>query len=115
MAVNPAILIESARVVNSATSIGGPVSPTKWLLKRTVFTNTDSSAREITVYRVSSGDTPVSANIVIDSQTLAAAGSTGCTYVAVELADMVLNPGDKLYALADVTNVVNVTASGFTF
>lgn len=115
MAVNPAILIESARVTNAAASIGGPTSPTKWLLKRTVFTNTDTTARSITVYRVPSGGTPVSANIVIDAQTLQPAGETGCTYVAVELADMVLNPGDKLYALADVTNVVNVTASGFTF
>ena len=115
MAINPAILIASTQLAAAATSIGGPTSPAQWLLKRTVFTNTDTASRTITVHRVPNGGSALAANKVINAFVLSASGSVGDTYVAIELTDMVLASGDKLYALSDSANKVNVTASGFTF
>jgi len=115
LAINPAILIPSTQLANTATSIGGPTAPAQWLLKRTVFTNADTVAHTIKVHRVPNGGSATAANVVINTFTLSPGGSPGDTYVAVELTDMVLASGDKLYALADAATEVNVTASGFTF
>lgn len=80
------------------------------LIRSVVFTNTDVAARTITVHRVPSAGSATTGNRVISAFSL----SAGQAYVAPELANMVLAPGETLQALASVTSVVNIAASGFT-
>lgn len=115
MALQPALLIASTALPNAVASQGGPTSPAHWLLKRTVFTNTAAAAHSITVHHVPNGGAVATANMVIDAFVLGPAGQPGSTYVAAELTDMVLNPGDTLQAFSDTANVINITSSGFTF
>lgn len=115
MTINPALLVASSQLAAAEASIGGPSAPSHWLIKRAVFTNTDTSARSVTVYRVPSGGAAGTGNIVFSAHVVNIAGTSGDTYVAPELTDMVLNPGDTLHAFADSANKVNVTISGFTY
>lgn len=78
------------------------------IIKSAVFTNTDVAARTITVHRVASAGSAAATNIVINAFTL----SAGQAYVAAELANMVLNPGETLQALASTAAVVNIAVSG---
>lgn len=80
------------------------------IIKSAVFTNTDVAARTITVHRVPNGGSATTGNRVITAFSLAA----GQAYVAPELANMVLAPGETLQALASVTSVVNIAVSGLT-
>lgn len=80
------------------------------IIKSAVFTNTDSSARTITVHRVPNAGSATTGNRVISAFSL----SAGQAYVAPELANMVLAPGETLQALASVTSVVNIAVSGLT-
>ncbi len=115
MALSPSLLVASLQLPNAVASIGGPLTPTHWLIQRAVFTNVDTAARSITVHRVPSAGTAVAANELIGAFVLNPVGQPGHTYIATELAAMVLNPGDTIQAFADVASKVNVTISGFTY
>ena len=115
MALYPVLLLASTQLPNAVASQGGPTSPTKWLVKRAVFTNTDTAAHTITVHHVPNGGSPSAGNIVIEVYGLGPQGQPGHTYVAAELTDMIFNSGDTLQCFSDTANVVNVTVSGFTF
>ncbi len=79
------------------------------VIRATVY-NTDTVARQITVYRVPSGGSAATANIILSG----AGGRVmpGQELILNALAGMVLNAGDAIYALADVTSVVNFFMSG---
>lgn len=78
------------------------------IIKKAVFTNTDSAARTITVHRVPSAGSATSGNMIISALSL----SAGQTYDATELGNMVLTPGATLQALASTGSVVNLFVSG---
>lgn len=115
MALYPVLLLASTQLPNAVASQGGPTSPTKWLIKRVVFTNTDTAAHTITAHHVPNGGAAGAGNIVLEAYGLGPQGQPGHTYVAVEFTDMVFNSGDTFQAFADSANLVNVTISGFTF
>lgn len=87
-----------------------PVNSLGQVLRATVY-NTDTVARQITVYRVTSGGSPGTTNIILSG----AGGRVmpGQELIINALAGMVLNPGDTIQALADVTSVVNFFMSGY--
>ncbi|CAB4142365.1 hypothetical protein UFOVP1414_65 [uncultured Caudovirales phage] len=109
MAIVPALLTASVQLGATAASIYTTPAQGQTLIKRAVFTNVDTSPRTITVHRVPVSGSASNANRVISSFRL----SPGQSYVAVELANMVLNAGDSIQAFADTANLVNVTMSGF--
>ena len=78
------------------------------VIKRAVFSNTDSAAHTITLNVVASGGSSSAANQVVNARALAA----GETYVSPELAGVVLSPGDMIRGLADAASKVTVTVSG---
>lgn len=80
------------------------------IIKNVTFTNTDVAARTITVHRVPSGGSATTGNRIISAYSL----SAGQAYVAPECANLVLDPGETLQALASSAGVVNIAASGFT-
>jgi hypothetical protein len=110
MTIQPAVLTPSTQLGNTAAAIYTTPALGQAVIKRAVFTNIDTVPHTITVHRVPSGGSATIANRVISAYRL----TPGQAYVAVELANMVLNGGDMIQALADTANQVNVTMSGFT-
>jgi hypothetical protein len=96
----------TAAAVAYATASGA----SKVIIKQATFTNTDTVARTITVYRVPSGGAAAAGNLIIQAQSL----SAGQSYDPPSLKNMVLNPGETLQALASTAAVVNVFVSGLT-
>lgn len=80
------------------------------IVKKVVFTNTDTVARTITVHRVPNGGVANTGNMIIKELSLTA----GMTYDATMCGNMVLTPGATLQALASTGGVVNLFISGLT-
>ena len=111
MSITPALLTPSAALPNATASFYTTPATGQTMVRRAVFTNTDTVPHTVTVNRVPSGGAAATANQVISAYRLA----PGQAYVAVELTNMVLNGGDALYGVCDTAAKVNVTMSGITF
>jgi hypothetical protein len=98
-------LTASAAALFTVPGAGG-----RYIIKKAVFTNTDASARTITVHRVPSGGSATTANMVLQAFSV----SSGQTYEATSLGNMVLTTGDSIQALASTTSVVNYFVSGLS-
>jgi len=105
--ITPANLCNSTLTASAATYVTAS-GTSNIVIKSAVFTNTDASARTITVHRVASGGSATTGNRVITAFSL----SAGQAYVAPELTNMVLAPGETLQALASSASVVNIQVSG---
>lgn len=81
------------------------------VVKSALFTNVTGSAATITVYRVPSGDTPGSDNALLLSFSIAA----NAAYIARELQNVVLGPGDSIQAKASAGGAINAWLDGFVF
>lgn len=103
----PSNLANSTLTASAATYVTAGGTSTI-IIKSAVFTNTDASARTITVHRVPSGGSATTGNRVISAFSI----NAGQAYVAPELVNMVLAPGETLQALASTTSVVNIQVSG---
>ena len=110
MTTTPAILCPSTQLGASVATLYASQANGTAIVKRAVFTNTDTVTHKITVYRVPSGGTPGASNILIN----ALAVSAGQAYVSPELSSMVLIGGDSIQAFADTASKVNAVISGFT-
>ena len=101
----PIALTTSNQQLNSTIPAGG-----LQVIKRAVFTNITGGTVGFTVYvQRGGGGSPPTTDIVIYAQSL----SSGQAYTAPELASLVLNPGDALWAQCSVNNSVVAIASGF--
>ena len=110
MAITPAVFQPGIQLTASPVAIYTVPSVGQSVIRRAVFTNTDTSPRTITVHRVPNAGSASTSNRVISAFRL----SPGQAYIATELSNMVLNAGDSIQALADTTSVVNAFISGFT-
>lgn len=97
-------VLTTAAVALYSTPINGQA-----IFTRTVFTNGSTSPRLLTVNVVRSGSTLAAGNVVIAGMVLSAKQA----YVAVELAGLTLESGDKLYANSDGASAVNGIGSGW--
>jgi hypothetical protein len=110
MTVSPATIWGPLQLTGSAAILGSAVPANGFqIIKRAVFTNLDNVPVAITVYVVRSGGTAGPTNELISAYPL----SAGQAYPSPELANMVLNPGDAIYALASIAGQVTTVASGF--
>lgn len=82
------------------------------IIKRAVFTNTSAGARTITAHVVPSGQAVSNATMLINGQSLAIPPGAGSSYVAPELAGIVLNGGDTLQCFADAGASVTLNVNG---
>jgi hypothetical protein len=89
----------------------GPVN-TATIIKRAVFTNTSAGARTITAHVVPSGSTVSNATMLINGQSLSIPPGAGSSYVAPELAGVVLSGGDTLQCFADAAAGVTMSVNG---
>lgn len=110
MTIQPAVLTAGTQLTNSAASIYTVPVNGQAVIRRAVFTNVDTVPRLLTVHRVPNGGSALAANMVVQARRL----TPGESYVAVELANMVLNGGEAIYALADANTAINAFMSGLT-
>ena len=104
----PAALQPGIQLTATAAAIITCAANTQVIVKRAVFTNVTAGAITITVYRVPSAGTPGATNTLIGDYSI----SANTSYVSPELANMVLNPGDTVQALASAATSINAFASG---
>ena len=110
MTIQPAVFQSGVQLGAAATIICTIATNVTAIIKRVTFTNTDTAARTITIYRVPKAGTPGPTNIIIDVYPL----SAGQDYSPVALSGLVLLAGESLQGVSDVASKVNAFASGFT-
>src|SRR5438132_3108288 len=82
------------------------------VIKRAVFTNTSAGNRAVSAHVVPSGATASNSTLILNGQELTAPPGIGSSYVAPELAGVVLNAGDTLQCFADAAAGVTLTVNG---
>lgn len=88
----------------AAAQFTGPAN-TVTVIKRAVFTNTSAGNRAVSAHVVPSGATASNSTLILNGQELTIPPGVGSSYVAPELAGVVLNAGDTLQCFADGTGV----------
>lgn len=110
MTIQTAVLCPSTQVTNTAVTYVTGSASQKTVITRARATNSDTAtAYTLTVYRVPSGGSAATGNILINARSIA----PGATDLLPELQGMVLGAGDTIQALASTTLKINFTASGF--
>lgn len=89
----------------------GPVN-TVTIIKRAVFTNTSAGVRTVTAHVVPSAGAVANSTMLINGQSLAIPPGAGSSYVAPELAGVVLGAGDTLQCFADAAAGVTMNVNG---
>jgi hypothetical protein len=111
MAISLAVLAPSTPLPATATLLyTSPGGALHTLVKNGTFSNVTGTAASLTVYRVASGGTAGTTNELIPGISIAA----NSTYVSGELRDMILEPGDTIWALGSAANAINASLSGYT-
>lgn len=112
MTVRAVVIARNVQLPASvAAQFTGPAN-TVTVIKRVVFTNTSAGNRAVTAHVVPSGATASNSTLVLNGQELTAPPGVGSSYVAPELAGVVLNAGDTLQCFADAAASITLTANG---
>lgn len=80
--------------------------------KKVTVTNTTTNPVTITVYKVASGGTPSSSNLLVNGLTIPGSGTNGGVKEIYEVENQTLLAGDSLYAMAGTAAVLNLNVSG---
>ncbi len=108
MAITAKPLFESTQLGTSASTLYTAPASTKTIIDKFTVTNTDSSARTVTIHLVPSAGSASTANKIVDALSVAAN-----TSVEIEqLKNHILAAGGFISALASSAAVVNARASG---
>jgi hypothetical protein len=78
------------------------------IIDKFTITNTDATAKTISINIVASGGSVATSNKIVSSLSIAA----GVTYVSSEMANQVLNNGDFISVIASAASLVVIRASG---
>lgn len=112
MTVRAIPIVRNVQLTNAAAVQFTAPNNSTTIIKRAVFTNTSAGARTITAHVVPSGGSVSNATMLINGQALAIPPGAGSSYVAPELAGVVLLPGDTLQCFADVAANVTLSVNG---
>lgn len=107
MAITPAVLQGGVLLGTAAAALYTAPAATRAVVKRAVFTNATGTAQNITVSVTRAGG---GATAIISAQPIGA----NSTYLAPELANLVLAPGDAIVAAASAASSIGAIMSGFT-
>jgi len=107
MAILPAVLQGGATLGTTAIVLYTAPTNTKAVVKKATFTNISTGTVTLTV---SIGRNGGGALTVTNAQAIPA----GQAYIAVELGNHVLGPGDTLNAVAGTAAALNAIVSGYT-
>ena len=107
MAITPAVLQGGVLLGTGPAAIYTAPAATRAVVKRAVFTNATAAAQNFTVSvsRAGGGSTAM-----ISAQAIPA----NSTYLARELQNLVLAPGDSISAAASAGSSIGCVMSGFT-
>lgn len=100
-------LFENQYAPSSTGTIYSSPTNTVTIVDKFTATNVTSGSVNLTVYKVPSGGTAGASNEIISVVAIA-----GNTYVDLNLANHILNPGDFFAVLASAGSSISVTASG---
>lgn len=81
------------------------------VIKKATFTNTSAGAVAFGIHRTASGNTPSLADEIISAQSL----SANQCYIAQELGNVVLAPGDSIQGAAASAASITYMLNGYTF
>ena len=108
MALTSKPIIPGSLLTDAAATYYTCPASTRCVITKLVFCNAATAAQTVTVYRVPSGGTAGTTNIVVLTHALAQSETWEC--YAME--GHTLNPGDFISALADNNARVTITGSG---
>lgn len=112
MTVRAVAIARNVQLPNAAAAqFTGPPNTTT-IIKRAVFTNTSAGVRTVTAHVVPSGNAASNSTMLINGQALAIPPGAGSSYVAPELAGVVLGAGDTLQCFADTGASVTLNVNG---
>jgi hypothetical protein len=77
-------------------------------ISATTLSNASATAASATLHLVPAGGQPSTATQITPGQSI----NAGATYVATELNNHILQPGDSIWGSADLTSAINVHISG---
>lgn len=112
MTVRAIPIVRNVQLPNAAAAQFTAPTNTTTIIKRAVFTNTSGGTRTVTAHVVPSGQALGNATMLINGQALAIPPGAGSSYVAPELAGVVLQPGDALQCFADAAAGVTLNVNG---
>lgn len=107
MTVTAKALIQ-AKFASSTQTTEYTASTLHTIIDKFTITNTDATAKTISVNIVPSGGSVATSNKVISTLSIAA----GLTYVSSEMANQILNNGDFISVIASAGSVVVIRCSG---
>lgn len=108
MTVTAKALAEGQFAPASDTSIYTAPSSGRTIIDKFTATNTDGSARTLSINLLALGETADDSNLVISALSL----SAGETKDIAEIQNHILNPGGQISIIASVAGVVSVRSSG---
>ena len=114
MTITPVRMASAAYIPTSLTTLYTCPSSTVngAVVRKAVFNNVSGTSASFTLYVVPTGGTAGASNQVISSVTVQNGSEP---YIAAELGNLVLNPGDTIQALASTASAIVAMISGFTF
>jgi hypothetical protein len=108
MALSPFGLPAQTLTTSAASVCTAPGNTQTNITAATAF-NSSAGAVKMTVYRVSSGGSAATSNLIAE-KTLATREAYSCP----ELLGQTLEPGAAIWALADAASAINIHISGYT-
>lgn len=111
MAQTPIVMTPVTQLGASATVLYTQPANSIGQVLRAVAYNTDTVPRQMTIYRVPSGGSPGTNNILVSGQ--GGRVMNGQSVVVDVLAGMSLAAGDTIQGLADAGSVINFSMSGY--
>lgn len=108
MSVNAKCLSEAQFATASNVTVYAAPALTTAIVDKFTATNTDASARTLSINIVPKGGAVGSSNQITKNVSIAA----GATYIATEMQNQILNTGDFISVVASVASVVVCRTSG---
>lgn len=108
MSITAKALINAKYAASSVQAEYTAPSSTKTIIDKFTATNSDASARTVTIHIVPSGETEGDSNAIMRATSIAA----GATQDFTEIKNQILNPGDFISVVASVADKVVIRASG---
>lgn len=110
MAITPAFLGSGQMGASNSALYTSPAG-VHTVLKKATFTNVSGGAVAFGIHRTASGGTPSAADQIITGQSL----SANQCYIAQELGNVVLAPGDSIQGAAASATSITYMLNGYTF
>ena len=108
MSVSAQCLIQSQYIPNVATVLYTSPANTNTIIDKFTVVNATAGSVNFSVHIVPNGDTATAANLIVDTDTLAAHTPSDLSYMQ----NQILNIGDSIAVVASAANSIVIRCSG---